>query len=40
MEERDDISKLYVVNRFHNVCAHGGQKALAWRFFYYRDGKN
>ena len=41
-ESRDDISKLYIVNRFYNTRSHAGQRSLGWQhfaFLFYKNGK-
>ena len=40
-ESRDDISKLYIVNRFYNTRSHAGQRLLGWQhfgFLFYKNG--
>jgi hypothetical protein len=42
-ESRDDLGKLYIVNRFYNVRCHGAQKSPCWNYFgflFYDAGKN
>jgi len=41
-DSREDIAKVYVVNRFCNVRSHARQKAACWRYFgflFYHAGK-
>jgi len=32
-EGKEDLAKLYVVNRSYNVRSHGSQKASCWSYF-------